>query len=113
MKVLGRALTPSQREYLDQQRKGVWEATFHALARQVECQLSKSQVKRTIESGEVIEFHTDTGPRRMLLRRGECCVVLDLDARLRLTTWRCRDDHYTLDYRNYQSHISDTEVFGT
>lgn len=76
----------------------------HALERIQEKRLDVDMVRLAIIEGQLIEYHTDAGTRRILLRHSDgTCVVLDLDVKSIVTAYfnLPDDNHKTLDTSAY------------
>jgi hypothetical protein len=110
MRILAEHLTEQQVALLEGQRQGSFRLLPHASERRQQYGFTLDTIKDTVRAGRVVEFHDDMGPRRLLVRRNSCCVVLDLDDRVVVTTYLCRDGHATLDRSRYVTKIPNARL---
>ena len=106
MKVLASDLTFTQRARLRAElEEGVLTTTNHAIDRAHEAGVWPFELEWALQYGRLIEFHNETGTRRILVRDHGICVVVDLDKRVIITVYRnAEDDHHsTLDRSVYQA----------
>ena len=112
-KVLGASLTTEQQLSLwSDMVNGAWMFTPHALTRMEQYDVSRGEVFNAMALGSIVEFHTDAGTRRLLIRYQGKCVVCDLDTRDVITYYfnDMFDHHATLDRSQYQNAVTDKEV---
>ena len=84
-----------------------WAFAPHYLHRSAERHISgwRGQLRDLLNTGEIIEYHTLKGSRRVLIRNIETgiSIVVDLDSKMIVSVWQNKfnDNHKTLDTSSY------------
>jgi len=106
MKVHANKLRLSSLKYLKAEaQKTRWKFHPYILRRLYTRQIRINQVKKAVREGEIIEYHTLRGSRRVLIRDSiGICVVVDLDTRCVVTAFK-NDPSNTHKYINEKPYL--------
>ena len=106
MKIKASHLSPASIKNLKKESHNIsFQFTPHSLKRLGEWHLTTESVQGAIQEGEIIEYHTLKGSRRVLFRDvNGICAVADLDVHKIITAYKNSEDDKHL-YMNKKPYI--------